>query len=288
MIKRISSKETEKYNLLLSSEEIEGLRKNREVGFADVRNDGEVCGVVTLSKGEEKEKNILIMEEYFVRPEYRRQGRFRAILEYLRTNLSGGENPVDGIISQVILPDMAEHEAAFLACGFDRIADGCKVIEFPASDLKGSVFTKKSVLVKQKLLKRFSDLSGDEIHRFKEAFSDGIFPNYLGPQNLGDGFLLDHSFVFHDGEGACSGFLLSSAVSDHTLYLGSMYVAEGFSPMAIVMLSALYSKIISGGRFTQIMCALATPDSTTLARHILENHKGDITTRITHNYYLAL
>ncbi|MCR5099400.1 MAG: GNAT family N-acetyltransferase [Lachnospiraceae bacterium] len=289
MIKRISPKDTNKYNMILSADEIKGISERREFGFADVDDEGQVCGIVVLSNALEADgepAGYLILENYFVRPEYRRQGRFRQMLEYLRTGLQIEAN---GILAQVILPEMADCEKAFTACGFERINDGNKVITFLVDDLDRSLFASKKITVEQKLLKKYSQLSEDERAWFESSFFEGYFPRDLGPHTLGEALLPEYSFVFYDGEGACAGFLLSSAMPDHTLYLGSMYVMREYSPMAIVMLGALYSKIKADGDvYKKIMTALAYRDSIRLSKHIFKNFKGKIKIQETHNYFIQL
>ncbi len=289
MIKRIKPEETDKYKGLLGREEAEGISGQHEVGFVSFDDEKNACGAIILSRvsgDEDIPGENLIVENYYVKPEYRKQGHFKSMLSFLEENLvHDDKRSVNGIIAQVILPEMQPYEKVFLSCGFRRINDGNIIITFPVAGLNSQVLTSKSVVSKRKVLRPLSDLSAAEKKDFYKSFNEGIFPHDLGPQKISDTLLLDHSFLLYEKDGECVGFLLSSDMPDNTLYLASMYVKHEYSMMAIVMLSALYSKVISDGkRYTSIMCALASPGAKRLSAHLLSGFKEKIKIQGIHNY----
>ncbi len=285
MIVQIDPKQADRFSECLTQEVKERLQTKKEMGIGVLSEDGRPQGVMTLSSTEGMEdqsgKNAVI-EYFYVLPKYRRQGVFKEMLAFLKENM----NRANGVIVQLMVPEMEESEQVFETLGFERLDDGNDIISLPISAMEFSVLTFPQNIKMQDDLIPLDELMDAQREMFLKSFGDEL-PEGLRPENMPGKMLLDHSFVYLTNTGTYGGFLLASELNDGTLYLGSMFVRSECRHMAVVLLSALYSKATEpGNRYSRIMYATASAEAVNLSAHMLESVEEEIRVMHTHNYYL--
>ncbi len=287
MISRIDPRQADIFSECLTQEVKARLSAKKELGIGAVSEDGHPQGILTISSTDgiedQKGKNA-VLEYFYVLPRYRRQGVFKEMLSYLKENMGRA----NGLIVQLILPEMEVEEGILHTLGFEQLDDGNDIISIPISAMEYSILTFPNNLKLQDDLIPLDELMNEQREVFLKSFENDL-PKGLHPESIPGRLLLDHSFVYLTNSGTYGGFLLASELSDGTLYLGSMFVKPECRHMAVVLLSALYSKATetTGRRaYSRIMYATASAEAAALSAHMLEGVEDDIRVMHTHNYYM--
>ncbi len=287
MVIRIDPKQAGRFKGLLTGDVLERIKAKKEIGIASVTPKGELQGVMTLSAVDGMEGQVgknAVAEYFFVAPRYRRQGVFREMLDFLKDYMT----QANGVIFQVITPQMDATEQILNEMGFERLDDGNDIVKLPLSAMEYSMLTFPNITSKLESLIPLDELMDEQRKVFLKAFGDDL-PSGLKPESMPGEILLDHSFVYLTNKGSYGGFILSSELDDGTLYLGSLFVKPEYKHMAVVLLAALYRAATDPGlghHFTRIMYATASVEARNMSDHMLEGYEKEAVIEHTHNYYL--
>ncbi len=287
MVVRIDPRQADRFLECLTRDVKDRIQTKKEMGIGAVSEDGQPQGLMVLSSidgMENQQGKNAVIEYFYILPRFRRQGVFKEMISFLKENM----NRANGVIAQVMLPEMEESEQVFEALGFERLDDGNDIISLPISAMEDSVLTFGNNIKMQDDLIPLDELMNVQREAFLKSFGEDL-PEGLRPENMPGKMLLDHSFVYLTNMGTYGGFLLASELPDGTLYLGAMFVRPECRHMAVVLLSALYSKVTEPGaahRYSRLMYATASAEAAQLSAHILEGVEEEIRVMHTHNYYL--
>lgn len=271
------------YRSLIPAVEIrETLDNNgRIVGASS--DEGEPAGVMTVRRETvlEGKSSILFIDYYFVAEKFRNQGIFSQMID--KTEKAAANLKCDGILLQLIYPEMEDSLGTITSLGFERREDGNKIYRFSPEILSDSSIRKLKPGPLEKRVKSLEELSSKEKRGFFESFGQNM-PEDLGPASVNGRLLEDLSFVYIHEKQIC-GFVLCSCERQGECYLASMYFKPEHRRYAAVLIKRLLEAMDQNDGYEKVMFAAVNEKSEKLAEHILSGVNGTIERQVVRNYY---